>query len=254
LHTAVTHRFLDALSVMLAPVCPHFCEHLWGEVLGHGAGGASVTRASWPAAGEPDAALLASDAYLSAQLHAARNAITKASGVKPSKVAKGAQATLARPTSATIFVAAGWPDWQRATLSMLRAAWDPAAHGDANNGFPADIVNRVKDAVTADAALKPMLKKVMPLASLTVQGMKGRATPSAELDMRMPFDELAVWTENLEYVRKSLALPGAVRVLRADDAALAAPDARAALDPNGKLKDVLPLDPAFHPFVDEPAA
>ena len=240
------HRFLDALSVMLAPICPHFCEHLWGEVLGHGASGASVTRAPWPAAGEPDAALLAADAYLSAQLHAFRNAITKASGVKPSKVAKGATATLARPTAATIFVAAGWPEWQRATLALLRAAWDPAAHGDANAGFPADIVARARDAANADAALRPFLKKLMPLASLTVQGMKGRATPSAELDMRMPFDEFAVWTENAEYVKKSLALH-AVRVLRADDAALAAD---ATLDPNGKAKDVLPLDPAIHPYVE----
>lgn len=244
-------RFLDALCVMLAPITPHFSEHLW-ERLGHGGAGgsSSVSRASWPAAGEADAALLASDAYLSAQLHAARNAITKASGVKPSKVAKGAQATLARPTGVNVFIAAGWPEWQRSTLALLRSMWDPATHGDANAGFPADVITRVKDAAMADAALKPLLKKIMELASLTTRAMKGRTTLTAELDMRMPFDELRVWTENIEYVRKTLDLPGTVRVLRADDASLSTQEARAALDPLGKLKDVSPLEPAFHPFVD----
>ncbi len=230
---------------MLSPICPHYCENLWGLILGNSKDGArSVMNATWPAAGVPDATLLASDAYLTAQMHHIRLSIIKASGTKASKMSKGGTATLARPTSVNIFVAATWPEWQRSTLVMLREAWSPAVHGDANSGFPADIVNRVKDAAQADAALRPFLKKIMPLASLTVQGMKGRAEPSPELDLRMPFDEFAVWNDNIDYVRKSLELPGAVRVIRSDDAS------GLFLDPLGKIKEALPLEPTSHPFVE----
>jgi hypothetical protein len=69
----------------------------------------------------------------------------------------------------------------------------------------------------------------------------------------LPFDEYAVWTENIEYVRKALDLPGSVRVFMSDDAALA-PGSESAktLDPMGKVKEVVPLEPDVHPYV--PAA
>jgi hypothetical protein len=69
----------------------------------------------------------------------------------------------------------------------------------------------------------------------------------------LPFDEYAVWTENIEYVRKALDLPGSVRVFMSDDAALA-PGSESAktLDPLGKVKEVVPLEPDVHPYV--PAA
>ena len=182
-------------------------------------------------------------------MHSFRLSIIKASGTKASKIAKGAAATLARPTAANIFVAATWPDWQKKTLEMLRGAWDLSAHGEGNAGFPADIVTKVKDAAQADAALRPFLKKIMPLASITVQGMKGRTEPSPELACRMPFDEYAVWADNLEYVRKSLELSGAVRIFRSSDAELATEDGKKELDPTDRNKETLPLDPGIHPYV-----
>lgn len=68
--------------------------------------------------------------------------------MKPSKAAKGVVAQ-PKPTDLTIFVAAAWPEWQRKPLELLSSLWDPAANaGAANCGFPADALNRVKDAAT----------------------------------------------------------------------------------------------------------
>ena len=64
----------------------------------------------------------------------------------------------------------------------------------------------------------------------------------------MPFDEYAVWADNLEYVRKALDLPGGVTIVRTSDLALATPAAAAELDPAGKARDVVPFQPDVHPY------
>jgi leucyl-tRNA synthetase len=253
LHEALIKRFLDALYVMMAPITPHFCEHMWGTVLGHQG---SVVQSPWPVAGEPDSTLLQADDYLAAKLHEFRLAILKSCSVKPKAQARGvAPALAARPTHANICVATAWPEWQRKPLEQLAGLWDPAAHGTASGGFPDNVLTLVKDAATADAALRPHLKKIMPLASITCAAMKGRSTKTATLALALPFDEFAVWTENAEYVRKALELePGGLRVLRTDDAVLQEAASAAALDPQGKFKAVVPMEPDIHPYVPAPAS
>ena len=90
------------------------------------------------------------------------------------------------------------------------------------------------------------MKKIMPLASTTIQDMVGRKEKSSILAMQLPFDEYAVWTENADYVKRSLDLSGSVTVYKIDD------ETRGPLtsldDPAGKAKEVLPLEPDIHAF------
>ena len=37
--------------LLLVPLCPHTCEHIWGELLGRPG---LVVKAGWPAAADPD--------------------------------------------------------------------------------------------------------------------------------------------------------------------------------------------------------
>lgn len=63
-HADVIRRFFNVQYVLLAPICPHFCEHVWGTLLGNAG---SVTSAPWPATSgsvEEDKTLLAVDRYL----------------------------------------------------------------------------------------------------------------------------------------------------------------------------------------------
>ncbi len=66
----------------------------------------------------------------------------------------------------------------------------------------------------------------------------------------LPFDEYQVWVDNAEYIRKALDLSGKVHVYKNTDPAVA-PGSESAktLDPQGKVKDVVPLDPEIYPFV-----
>jgi leucyl-tRNA synthetase len=182
-HEGVIRRFFEVQTVLIAPICPHWAEMVWTDLLGKGGAGASVTRAPWPVVGRHDPVLLQADAYLAAKLHEFRLAIIKISTVKPSKAAKGAVAQ-PKPTDANIFVAAAWPSWQRKPLALLAGLWNRAAHGDATNGFPEDALNKVKELATTDAELKPNLKKIMPLASNVIASMAGRTEPTAVLAMR----------------------------------------------------------------------
>lgn len=62
---------------------------------------------------------------------------------------------------------------------------------------------------------------------------------------------MAVWNENIDYVRKALDLPatGTVTVIPISDPRLApGSDTAKELDPLSRAKDVVPLDPDIHPY------
>jgi len=183
--------------------------------------------------------------YLEAALHEFRLSILKQTQIRPKKAEKGFTA-LPKPTHANIFVADAWPEWQRIPLSKLATIWNPAVHGTANNGFPEDVITQVKNDVTKDKALAPFLKKIMPLCSTVISNMKGRTELSSELQMKLPFDEYEVWTNNIEYVRKSLDIQN-ITIYRTSDPVLTGPNSKE-YDPNSRFKDVIPLDPYVYPY------
>jgi leucyl-tRNA synthetase len=44
-------RYMELSCLLLVPITPHYCEHVWGVLLKKQG---SVLRAGWPAAAEPD--------------------------------------------------------------------------------------------------------------------------------------------------------------------------------------------------------
>ena len=89
----------------------------------------------------------------------------------------------------------------------------------------------------------------MQLASLAVAEMKGRSSLSPTLALQTPFDEAAVWRDNAEYIAKCLELPEGIEVVMTDDARLAGAATAAELDPLGKAKNVVPMEPDVFPVV-----
>ena len=87
----------------------------------------------------------------------------------------------------------------------------------------------------------------MQLVSLAVAEMKGRATLSPMLALQLPFDEAAVWRDNADYISKCLDLPEGLDIVMTNDPRLAAADSAAQLDPLGKAKGVVPMDPDVFP-------
>lgn len=248
MHADVISRFLEVQYVLMAPITPHFCEHVWGTLLGKAG---SVTSAPWPAVSAPieaSASLLATDVYLSSKLHAFRVQIAKATtGAKPGKAAKTPPAGPPKPlTHVAIYVAGSYAPWQAGVLRLLAGLWDGSKYPRDAGYFPPDALASVKAAVLADPALKPLMKKAMEFANLTILSHRDRAPgdgPSPALALTVPFDEAAVWAENVEYVRKSLGIPN-VLVKRVEDEGVVAGD------PSGRAKDVVPGEPAVYAYAE----
>jgi leucyl-tRNA synthetase len=75
-------------TLLLAPICPHSCEHVWRDVLGRRG---SVLTAGFPAASAPpDFALRAAAEYLGEQIGALRKGIEKTEAPRKKKGAQPA--------------------------------------------------------------------------------------------------------------------------------------------------------------------
>lgn len=236
-HADVVRRFLEVQWVVLAPICPHVCEHVYQTILVPGfklPAVSSVFAAGWPVAGEVDQSLLARDEYTQAKLHFFRQILAKQLVGKPSKQ-KVAPAAPAKPAEVLIFVATQYTAWQKKVIQILAPLWNLEANGTANNGFPADVLNTVKTSVLAEPALKPKMKNAMEFAALTVNAHKDRTTLSPVLKGELQLDEYACWNDNLDYVTKALEVPK-VTVLRIEDAGVIERDV------NNRAKDIAPGD------------
>jgi leucyl-tRNA synthetase len=249
-HADVITRFMEVQYVLMAPITPHFCEHVWGGLLGKAG---SVTSAPWPAVSAPMAAsasLLATDVYLSSKLHAFRVQIAKAvTGAKPGKAPKAGSPAAGPPKAMThvvIYVARSYAPWQAGVLRLLAGLWDGAKHPREAGYFPPDALATIKAAVLADPALKPLMKKAMEFANLTILSHRDRAPgdgPSPALGLTVPFDEAGVWGENVEYVRKSLGIPNVIIKHVEDEGVVAG-------DPSGRAKEVVPGEPAVFAYAE----
>jgi len=113
-----------------------------------------------------------------------------------------------------------------------------------------DPVGYMKDFALGDASLKPFLKKIMPLCALAITEMKGKRELSNLLAFKAPFDEVALWHDNLEYVKKSLDLTH-VQVVLTNDPRLSDAASALAMDPQGRVKNVVPMEPDVVPFTQE---
>jgi leucyl-tRNA synthetase len=107
-------RFIRVQVIMISPVTPHWSEHIWRNVL-HEQG--SVTKASWPTVGPIDNDLLKRNDYLMHTLHNFR--LKLAAHMNPKKGAKPPA-----PTTASIYIADRYPEWQEKTLVLIRKLYN----------------------------------------------------------------------------------------------------------------------------------
>ena len=76
---------MQVSTLLLAPLCPHTCHHIWSNVLRRPG---SVLTAGWPLAPPPDATLLRMAAYV--ERIKDRLGSTIAKETQPKKAKKGA--------------------------------------------------------------------------------------------------------------------------------------------------------------------
>ncbi|XP_076467867.1 leucine--tRNA ligase, cytoplasmic-like [Babylonia areolata] len=193
MHRDLVLRFIEVQALLMAPICPHMAEHIWGELskMRTGKAGESIMRASWPVAGPVDEVLVRSSEYLMDAAHEFRLRLKTV--LNPGKNKKATP-----PTHGTIWVARTYPPWQNTVLTTLKQLHT------ANKGFPDNKV--ISAELKKKTELGKYMKKVMPFVQVSKENFAKHGQRA--LDLTSEFDEKQVLETSLVYLCNTLDLEG----------------------------------------------
>ena len=157
MHAELVFKFIRTLALTVAPITPHFSEHIWKSVLKEEG---SIQTALWPDAPvdyQPQPGFNHAAAYMRGTLKSMRDAelaIAKRKAKKggPTEGVYDPQ----KPKGLNIFVASSFPPWQDQSVAIAQGAYD------ASTGTIDDA--KVKDELTKLGLLKD--KRVMPFIQM----------------------------------------------------------------------------------------
>jgi len=183
-------RYFEWQAIILTPICPHFCDHLW-EKLGKAG---SVLKSRWP---EPitdfSSSLMVQGKYMFDTV--------------PHDFVK-MQAKIAKPSSAIVFVAKDFPAWKVSVLKVMR---ERLAAGKLTlmpqEDMKSDPVasEQWKDLIKTfmqDAELKKYGKHVGPFAAFKRD--EAAEQGAASLAATVPFDEMTLIKEHAPFLKAKL--------------------------------------------------
>lgn len=166
MHEAVLTRFIEATVVMMAPICPHWSENIWCDILEKPG---SVCDASWPASSPYDPLMRKRYSFFKDFLKNARQAILK----------------LKQPTKfAEVYLASTYETTKITVLDFLQSQML------SNGTFPEDILSKLKDFLSSREDLKKDTKNLMQFGSF----MKSEAELCGAdiLATELSFDQRAI--------------------------------------------------------------
>ncbi|KAL5718286.1 leucine--tRNA ligase [Ranunculus cassubicifolius] len=193
-------RFMDVQTRLIAPICPHYAEYVWKELLKKDG---FVVNIGWPFADLPDPVLKRVNKYLKDLIVTLKKLLDKKVLGSAKKNTKSSTATPMNqeemPKSGLIYVNEHYDGWREVCLWILRSKFNTETCTFAPDK---EIIGELqKTSVGKDGNFKqfcmPFLKeKKAETLSLGVQA----------LDMKLPFGEEEVLRENLELIQTQLGL------------------------------------------------
>uniref|UniRef100_A0A8C4R6J2 leucine--tRNA ligase n=1 Tax=Eptatretus burgeri TaxID=7764 RepID=A0A8C4R6J2_EPTBU len=186
MHRELVERFMELQSLILSPICPHICEHVW-SMLGHSD---SILQQAWPLVEQPDLSLLQASQYLATTTHEIRLKLR-------SLLQRKSAVPATRPSHLSIHVADCYPTWQCQILEVLRK------HSEMG-GLPTN--KQLAAEMSALPELKPFTKRVMPFVAMLRECYERDGI--AALQPELKFDERSVLRENINYLIATMELEG----------------------------------------------
>jgi valyl-tRNA synthetase len=177
-------------AFVLCPICPHTSEVIWEWIAKATCQNAqaSILQSRWPIVEYEDESILAASRYLEDTLHRMRLQMMPKKSKKANNPPKA-------PTSASIVVCVDPPYWQRKSVDLLRSVFNSST-----NEFEADIPKLIASC----EELKDNMKKVMSFVGMIRD--KAKEHGARALDLKLPFDEVEVLSQNRAYVMEELSL------------------------------------------------
>ncbi|WFC95607.1 leucine--tRNA ligase [Malassezia brasiliensis] len=190
MHADLVRLWIETQALLIAPIAPHFAEHIWKGVLGHTT---TVHDARFPEAQPEDAALTAAAAYVRGTIKTIRDAEIAVTRRKVKGQAPSEKYNERKPKEVSIFVADAFPAWQDVCVNAVQQHYDPAT-GQVDDA-------KVREEVAKAGLLKD--KKAMPF----VMAFKKRIAefgPEMAFNRQLPFNEKETLAASSGYLKKTL--------------------------------------------------
>ncbi|EEF35924.1 leucine--tRNA ligase, cytoplasmic isoform X2 [Ricinus communis] len=194
-------RFVDVQTRLIAPICPHYAEYVWRELLRKDG---FVVNAGWPTAGSPDLTLKAANKYLQDSIVNMRKLLQKQhSGSKKANKKGAPVATLTEGKMiGLIYVNERFDGWKAECLRILQSKFDSNSRTFAPD---TEIMEALKSSTVGQATdFKQTQKLCMPF--LRFKKDEAIAMGPQALDLKLPFGEFDVLQENVDLIKRQLGL------------------------------------------------
>ncbi|XP_012229302.1 leucine--tRNA ligase, cytoplasmic [Linepithema humile] len=186
-------KYIELQIIILSPICPHVCEHVW-ELVGKDG---SILNARWPSVGKIDEILIKSSQYLMDAAHAFRILLKHYMTPKKSSKEKNQVTDIEKPTLGIIWVAKTYPNWQSIILTTMREMYS-------KNGDKLPDNKVLATELGSKTELKKYMKRVMPFVQLVKEKME--VIGLSALNLTLDFDEKTVLEGNKNYLKSTLGL------------------------------------------------
>ena len=202
-------RFMDVQTRLMTPICPHFAEYVWKELLRNEG---FVVKAGWPEADTLDLTLKLANKYLQDSIVSMRKLLQKqVSGPKRADKSISSSAEN-RPTVGLIYMAEQYDGWKAECLKILQSKFNTETSSFAPDQEILEALQQSE--IGQEGNFKETQKLCMPF--LRFKKDEAIAVGHQALDLKLPFGEVEVLGENLELIKRQLGLEE-VEVLSAAD-------------------------------------
>ena len=204
-------RFMDVQTRLIAPICPHYAEFIWRELLKKDG---FVVNAGWPTADAPDLTLKSANKYLQDSIVLMRKLLQKqlSGSKKGNKKGPPAASVTENKVTGLIYVNEQFDGLEADCLSILQNKFNRDTRTFAPDS---EILQALQQSSVGQSSnYKQIQKRCMPF--LRFKKEEAIALGPQALDLRLPFGEIEVLKENLDLIKRQIGLED-VEILSAAD-------------------------------------
>jgi len=207
MHGGVTRIFMECVCKALAPITPHWSEHIWRTVLRKSG---SVLKSGWPSLPPHDTVMQMGFTHMIEVATTVRQAKLKLDAPK-----KKQKVATERAVGVTVYVAKEFSGWHVLVLETIESMLKEGEQ-ISQKDLPGTVLDAVKASPFGSSpSIKKELKNILSFARKIADEVNERGRTA--LALSLPYDEFTLLSANLDYMKRATGLDK-VEVLEAPKA------------------------------------